>query len=92
MIVRIMGEGQFRVSEQALDHLNELDSALEAAVTAKDQDAFSRTLADLLGQVRTAGEAVPDDELAPSELILPSSNATLAEVAEMLTDEGLIPG
>jgi len=87
-----MGEGQFRLDEAALAHLNELDAALEAAVTAEDQQAFSTTLADLLGQVRASGEAVPDDELAPSDLILPGSNATLAEVGEMLTDEGLIPG
>ena len=34
----------------------------------------------------------PGLKLEPSELILPHEDATLAEVRQMMTDEGLIPG
>ena len=40
MIVRILGEGQFDVADDALDRLNELDSAVEAAIPASDEAAF----------------------------------------------------
>lgn len=54
--------------------------------------AFRRTLTTLLDQVRRLGAPLPDDALEPSDLILPSPDATLEEVRAMLTDEGLIPG
>ena len=46
----------------------------------------------LLDKVRELGSPLPDDALEPSELILPSPDATLEEVRSMLRDDGLIPG
>jgi len=92
VIVRILGEGQFDVAEHALDRLNELDAALEAAVDAGDEAAFTSALAELLDGVRSAGVAHPADSLDESDLILPPADATIDQVREMLTDEGLIPG
>ncbi|HCB03982.1 MAG TPA: hypothetical protein PLZ93_09785 [Nocardioides sp.] len=92
MIVRILGEGQFDVAEHALDRLNELDATLEAAVEAGDEAAFAGALAALLDGVRTAGVAHPLDSLDDSDLILPPSDATLDQVRQMLTEDGLIPG
>jgi hypothetical protein len=48
-------------------------------------------LSDLLSTVRERGSAVADDYLGPSELVLPAEDATVDEVIELLTDEGLIP-
>jgi hypothetical protein len=42
--------------------------------------------------VRELGQPVEDDYLGPSEMIIPGADATLEEVKEMLSDEGLIPG
>jgi hypothetical protein len=92
MIVRIMAEGQFMIPEQELDELNELDSTLQDAVDAGDEQRFSSVLAALLDRVRTAGTPASDDVLAPSELVLPAADSTLEEVRAMLGDEGLIPG
>ena len=57
MIVRILGEGQWDVADDHVDALNELDAAVEAAVEAGDQAAFTERLAALLDAVRTAGHA-----------------------------------
>jgi hypothetical protein len=92
MIVRILGEGQLEVPETALDELNALDADLVTACEAGDDAAFSAALATLLARTRELGSALPDDHLEPSELVLPSSDASLAEVAELLGEEGLIPG
>lgn len=91
MIVRILGEGQFDVPEGALAGLNHLDDALEAACGDGDRENFSAALGALHQGVRAAGAPVPEDYLGPSELVLPSSDATLDEVAALLGDEGLIP-
>jgi hypothetical protein len=92
MIVRILGEGQRTLPDTEMDRLNELDSVVEAAVAAGDEAGFGPALAALLEEVRTVGEPLPDDSLEDSDLILPPADATLAEVQQMLSDDGLIPG
>ncbi|WUH93923.1 hypothetical protein OG900_29930 [Streptomyces sp. NBC_00433] len=92
MIARIMGEGQVRLAEADLARLNELDTELLAAVETGDEEGFRRTLGALLDGVRSLGVPLPDDALEPSELILPTADATLDEVKAMLKDDGLIPG
>ena len=41
MIVRILGEGQWRLPEDALTELNALDDAVEQAVAANDADRLA---------------------------------------------------
>ncbi len=89
MIVRIMGEGQYEVPADAVERLNELDDALEAALD--DEQSFPATLAALLDSVRASGQALADDALETSDVVLPAAEATVAEVRALLTDEGLIP-
>ena len=92
MIVRILGEGQYDLDEAGMDKLNELDAAVEAACQGTDEAVFEAALAALLDSVRSLGTAHPVDAIDSSDLILPGPGSTLAEVSEMLGDEGLIPG
>jgi PspAA-like protein len=92
MILRIMGEGQVTLDNADVAELNELDDELMAAVRAGDEEGFHRTLEALLTGVRRLGTPLPDDSLEPSELILPAADSSLAEVREMLSEDGLIPG
>ncbi|MFI5884181.1 hypothetical protein [Streptomyces sp. NPDC051554] len=92
MIVRIMGEGQVRLADSHLTELNKLDNVLLTEVQSGDVPAFRQTLQALLAKVRELGEPLPDDSLEPSELILPAEDATLEEVRDLLSDDGLIPG
>jgi len=92
VIVRILGEGQLEIPDGELDSLNALDDRLQAAVEGSDEGGFTTALATLLSRVREIGRPVPDDEIVPSDLVLPSADASLAEVRELLGDEGLIPG
>ncbi|MEU6977119.1 MULTISPECIES: hypothetical protein [unclassified Streptomyces] len=92
MIVRIMGEGQCTLADSHFAELNELDDELLEEMESGDEEGFRRTLGALLDAVRRLGEPLPDDALEPSELILPAPDATLDEVRQMLSDDGLIPG
>jgi hypothetical protein len=92
MIVRILGEGQLEVPDSASGELNELDAKLEAAVERDDDDGFRSALAALLARVREVGTPADADVLKPSELIVPQPDATMDEVRQLLTDEGLISG
>lgn len=93
MIVRILSEGQWELSDDAVRTLNSLDDEVENAVQTGDEAELAAALHALLEQVRSAGTPVPDEDLRDSDLILPGSDATLAEVQELLSgsDEGLVP-
>ena len=92
MIVRIMGEGQFEVPDTLVDHLNQLDNAVLAALDSSDEADFRVSLAALLAAVRAGGTPVAHDQLVPSEATLPFEEATVDEVKALLHDDGLIPG
>ncbi|UQA95920.1 PspA-associated protein PspAA [Streptomyces halobius] len=92
MIVRIMGEGQVKLDDSHFIELNKLDDELLEEMDSGDTGGFRRTLGALLEAVRRLGTPLPDESLEPSELILPPPDATLEEVREMLSDDGLIPG
>ena len=91
MIVRVMGEGQWRVDDALQSRLNELDDAIGAAVEAGDEERVRSALRELAELVKSAGEKLPDDDLQPSQAIVPPDDLSLDEARELLTGEGLIP-
>ena len=91
MIVRILGEGQFQVSDEVAAKLTALDSQLDAAVGKADEAAFRAALGQAVGLVRDSGTTVPADTFVTADYILPFSDATIDEVRQLLAD-GTIPG
>lgn len=91
MIVRLMGEGQWRVDDPAADELNAIDALLDADVRAGDAGEFEAHLVAMHGLVKTKGAPVPEHELVPSDALVPPVGITLEELRELLGDEGLIP-
>ena len=91
MIIRILGEGQFRIDDAAAADLQTLDASVESAVERSDQSALTAALGALLARARQ-GTPLPPDSLEPSDVIIPYEDATVDDVRKLLTDEGLIPG
>ena len=91
MIVRIMGEGQYRVDEEAARKLNELDEQVGAAVESGDEDQVRTLIKQLAQAVRDGGEKLDDADLSTSEAIVPPEDLSLDELHELLEGEGLIP-
>jgi PspA-Associated protein len=91
MIVRLMGEGQYRIEDALLNQLNELDDQAQAAIDAEDEPALDDKLDQMWQLVRDRGELLSDDELSASDLIIPPSDLTLEETRKLFSDEGLIP-
>ncbi|MFP5364805.1 MAG: PspA-associated protein PspAA [Thermoleophilia bacterium] len=91
MIVRIMGEGQYRLPEAVHERVNELDNAVVAAVEKDDEDGFHAAFEEMLDVIRSAGEQLGDDELETSDVIVPPSDTSIAEAAADFSGDGLIP-
>ncbi len=91
MIVRIMGEGQYRLANDVLERVNTLDNAVVAAVEGDDEDGFHTAFEEMLHVIRSEGEPVADDDLSPSDVIVPPADTSMAEAAEDFSGDGLIP-
>jgi hypothetical protein len=91
MIVRLMGEGQYRIDDELRAQLNELDDRAQAAIDAEDEPTLDGILDEMWQLVSDRGERLPDDDLSPSDLIIPPSDLTLEETRRLFSDEGLIP-
>jgi hypothetical protein len=91
VIARIATEGQYRLSDELRERVNELDNEVVAAVDADDEDRFHELFEELLSLVRTEGEPVGDDELIESDVIIPPPDLTIEEARAEFVGEGLIP-
>ena len=91
VIVRLLGEGQFRVDDALIGRLNELDDEVAQAVEAGDERALWSGLQALADAVREHGEKLADDDLSPSDAIIPPEDLSLEEAQELLAGRGLHP-
>jgi hypothetical protein len=91
VIVRLMGEGQFRVPDDLQSRLNKIDEAAEEAVRGGDGPGFRARLDELHQVVHEAGERLADDDLSPSDAIIPPIDLSFDEAEELFAGEGLIP-
>lgn len=91
MIVRLMGEGQYRVSDELRERLEALDEEAMAALADEDEGELDAKLDEMAELVRAEGERLPDEELSPSDAVIPPSDLTLEETRQLFSDDGLIP-
>jgi hypothetical protein len=91
VIVRLMGEGQYRVDDSLQERLNELDDQAMTALEASDETELDKRLEEMFALVRAEGERLPDEDLSASDVIIPPSDLTLEETRELVSHDGLIP-
>ncbi|WP_029088195.1 PspA-associated protein PspAA [Brevibacterium album] len=91
MIIRILGEGQFDLTDASASDLQKFDDEVEQAFESGDETAVHSALSRLHEFIVTAGAPVPDDFLGGSDVVVPGEDATIAEIREMLSGEGFVP-
>jgi hypothetical protein len=91
MIVRVAGEGQYRLPDEDAERLNELDNRAVASVEQGDETGFHELWSQMLGLVASDGNALDDDELVESDVVLPPRDVSFEEAKGEFTGEGLIP-
>jgi hypothetical protein len=91
VIVRVAGDGQYRIPDGDQSKLNELDNAAVEAVEAGDESAFQEIWGQMLALVEADGNELADDELVESDIILPPRDISIEEARSEFTGEGLIP-
>jgi hypothetical protein len=91
VIARLLNEGQYRIDDVLATKLDEIDDKAVAALNADDETELDRRLDEMWGLVQAEGERLPDDDLRPSDLIIPPSDLTLEETRRLFSEDGLIP-
>jgi hypothetical protein len=91
VIVRLMGEGQYRVDDGLREQLNELDDRALAALEQDDEPALDDLIDEMWQLVRERGEHLADEDLSPSDLIIPPSDLSLEETRKLFSEDGLVP-
>ncbi len=91
MIVRISGEGQYRLDDADAERVSALENDVVAIVEGGSEDGFLDALSGLLDYVRSNGTRLADDELEGSDVILPPGDVSFQEAAKEFTGAGLIP-
>jgi hypothetical protein len=86
-----MGEGQYEVDDEVAKGLNELDEQAAEALEAGDEERLAELLRRMADAVRFNGTRLPDEDLSPSEAIVPPDDLSLDEARELFEGEGLIP-
>ena len=92
MIVRIATVGQYRLDDAIISELQQFDDAIEQAVAGSDSEVFQQLLQQMNDLVTQKGVPLPDDEIVPSDVILPPPDETLEEAQQLLGAEGFVPG
>jgi hypothetical protein len=91
VIVRISGEGQFKLPDEDAERLNELDNRAVASVEQGDETGFKELWSQMLEIVASDGNAVDADELVESDVIMPPRDISFEEAKAEFNGDGLIP-
>jgi CBS domain-containing protein len=89
MIIRIMGEGQYRAPEALCDELNEIDNRIVALVAEGKKVEFRKELAKLISRIKEKGEEIGNEEIMESDIIVPPEDLSLEEAREIFKGSGI---
>lgn len=104
-IVRIMGQGQYKIDRATMAKVNEIDNEIVKIFDGKllpsesgsvgDDDTNTRLqkmLSEMNSLIINNGEQLSATEIVPSEFIIPPADASLEETKELFQGEGIFPG
>ncbi|MFN0093171.1 MAG: PspA-associated protein PspAA [Dehalococcoidia bacterium] len=91
MIVRILGDQQYRLDADIMTQLEALDLELDQDLEQDTPTEFAGHLSEMLRIVREHGLPLSDDEIVPSDAILPADDSSLGEIRALLGGAGLAP-
>jgi len=90
MIVRIMGQGQYRLDSSQADRINAIDNKIVYHVARGDQIEFRKDLIRLISAVKEKGKPVDDAEIVESAIIVPPEDLTFEEAQKIFSGHELI--
>jgi hypothetical protein len=89
MIIRIMGEGQYRAPEALCEELNQIDNRIVDLVEEEKAEEFRNELDKLISKIKEKGEPIEAEEILESDIIVPPGDLSLKEAKAVFKGSGI---
>ena len=99
VIIRISGQGQFRVNSEIIDKINEIDNSIvdlieNISLGSSDHKLTQKELQSKLTEMKnlttSKGQPIDDKEIVESDVIVPDSDISIEEATKIFKEEGII--
>ena len=99
VIIRISGQGQFRVNSEIIDKINEIDNSIvdlieNISLGSSDHKLTQKELQSKLTEMKNLiisnGQPINDKEIVESDVIVPDSDISIEEATKIFKEEGII--
>lgn len=99
VVIRISGQGQFKVNSEILEKINGIDNSIVNLVKNNSsgsgdsklkQKELQFKLSEMKNLIISNGQHLDDKEIVESDVILPDSDLSIEEASKIFTEEGII--
>jgi hypothetical protein len=101
IIVRVSGQGQFKVNREILDRINDIDNSIVNLLENADdnvddnstkvkQKGLNEKIIEITNLIRTNGMPLDDKEITQSQIMIPSPDISVDEAKKIFRGEGII--
>ncbi|HET8857405.1 MAG TPA: hypothetical protein VFM28_07745 [Nitrososphaeraceae archaeon] len=99
IIIRISGQGQFKVTSEILDKINKIDNSIVDLIENISLDSSDRKLTqkelqskltEMKNLITSNGQPINDKEIVESDVIVPESDISIEEATKIFKEEGII--
>ena len=101
LIVRVSGQGQFKVNGEILDRINDIDNSIvnllentdvgvDANSSKVKQKELNEKINEIISLIRTNGMPLDDKEITQSQIMIPNPDISVDEAKKIFRGEGII--
>ena len=101
IIVRVSGQGQFKVNREILDRINDIDNSIVNLLENTDTDVdvnsikvkqkeLNEKVNEIINLIRINGMPLDDKEIIQSQIMIPNPDISVDEAKKIFRGEGII--
>jgi hypothetical protein len=101
IIVRVSGQGQFKVNRETLDRINHIDNSIVSLFENIDTDVddnsiksnqkeLKEKIIEIINLIKTNGMSLDDKEIIQSQIMIPNPDISIDKAKMIFRGEGII--
>ena len=101
IIVRVSGQGQFKVNREIMDRINDIDNSIVSLLENADTDVDANSIKvkqkelnekinEIINLIRTNGMPLDDKEITQSQIMIPNPDISIDKAKMIFRGEGII--
>jgi hypothetical protein len=101
IIVRVSGQGQFKVNREILNRINGIDNSIVNLLENTDTDVdvnsikvkqkeLNEKVNEIINLIRTNGMPLDDKEIIQSQIMIPNPDISVDEAKKIFRGEGIV--